>query len=104
MSVDPECWVPHPAVFPEFLHRGLSALAQATQWLPADMIAATIHDRLALYDYTSLNALGIRTVRDGIRWHRIERTSPLRFAADLLMVPSRQTGTGCLGHSPWLAG
>ncbi|HOO16128.1 MAG TPA: hypothetical protein PLU99_03370, partial [Phycisphaerae bacterium] len=60
-----------------------------------DMIAATDHDRLALYDYTSLNALGIRTVRDGIRWHRIERTPyHYSFAADLPMVrAARQTGT-----------
>lgn len=38
-----------------------------------DMIAATRHDALALSDYRQLGRLGIRTVRDGLRWHLIDR-------------------------------
>ena len=38
-----------------------------------DLIAATGHDRLALEDYRSCSAFGLRTVRDGLRWHLIER-------------------------------
>ncbi len=38
-----------------------------------DLIAATAHDRLALDDYRSCSALGLRTARDGLRWHLIER-------------------------------
>jgi len=43
-----------------------------------DLIAATGHDRLAAEDYRSLLRHGIRTVRDGVRWHLIE-TSPGRY-------------------------
>jgi beta-glucosidase/6-phospho-beta-glucosidase/beta-galactosidase len=37
-----------------------------------DVIAATSHDRFARKDYERLAAAGMRTVRDGIRWHLIE--------------------------------
>jgi hypothetical protein len=43
-----------------------------------DLIAATRHDRLALEDYRACTALGIRTARDGLRWHLIE-TAPGRY-------------------------
>ncbi len=38
-----------------------------------DVIAATRHDALAEQDYRTLQRHGILTVRDGLRWHRIER-------------------------------
>lgn len=40
-----------------------------------DMIASTHHDMMAYEDYTQLGEHGIRSVRDGLRWHLIE-TSP----------------------------
>lgn len=43
-----------------------------------DLLAASAHDRLARADYARLAALGIRTVRDGLRWHLIE-TSPRNY-------------------------
>ena len=43
-----------------------------------DLIAATGHDRLAAQDYRRMAAHGIRTVRDGARWHLIE-TTPGRY-------------------------
>ncbi len=43
-----------------------------------DLLAATQHDRLAGQDYRRVAALGLRTVRDGLRWHLIE-TSPGRY-------------------------
>ncbi|HEX9940674.1 MAG TPA: beta-glucosidase [Thermoanaerobaculia bacterium] len=43
-----------------------------------DVIAATQHDRLAAEDYARVRRIGIETVRDGARWHRIER-SPGRY-------------------------
>jgi beta-glucosidase/6-phospho-beta-glucosidase/beta-galactosidase len=43
-----------------------------------DMIAATRHDELAEPDYERLMRLGIRTARDGVRWHLIE-TGPGRY-------------------------
>jgi beta-glucosidase/6-phospho-beta-glucosidase/beta-galactosidase len=39
-----------------------------------DMIAATGHDKHAQADYRMLAEHGIRTVRDGFRWHLIEST------------------------------
>jgi beta-glucosidase/6-phospho-beta-glucosidase/beta-galactosidase len=38
-----------------------------------DMIAATRHDRFAEADYARCREQGIATVREGIRWHLIER-------------------------------
>ncbi|KQU45966.1 glycosyl transferase family 1 [Sphingomonas sp. Leaf339] len=38
-----------------------------------DVIAATRHDVQAEQDYRTLHPHGIRTVRDGLRWHLIER-------------------------------
>jgi hypothetical protein len=43
-----------------------------------DVIAATGHDRWAAEDYARARRLGMETVRDGARWHRIER-SPGRY-------------------------
>ncbi|TQV39089.1 beta-glucosidase [Xanthomonas perforans] len=37
-----------------------------------DLIAATGHDRWAAKDYAALAAHGLRTARDGLRWHLIE--------------------------------
>ena len=37
-----------------------------------DMSSSTAHDRWAYEDYARLRDVGIRTARDGIRWHRIE--------------------------------
>ncbi|WP_342642039.1 beta-glucosidase [Rhodoligotrophos ferricapiens] len=39
-----------------------------------DLLAATAHDRLAEADYRQLRTLGLRTIRDGLRWHLIEAT------------------------------
>lgn len=51
------------------------------------MPAASRHDAHAARDYRRLAELGIRTARDGVRWHRIE-TSPGRydFSCDLPLV------------------
>jgi beta-glucosidase/6-phospho-beta-glucosidase/beta-galactosidase len=40
-----------------------------------DLIEATGHDRMAAWDYRRCGELGIRTIRDGLRWHLIE-TAP----------------------------
>ncbi|WP_235559635.1 MULTISPECIES: beta-glucosidase [unclassified Methylophilus] len=37
-----------------------------------DLIASTRHDRWALEDYMALSAHGLKTIRDGLRWHLIE--------------------------------
>jgi hypothetical protein len=43
-----------------------------------DLVCATRHDTFAERDYTRLNSVGIRTARDGVRWHLVER-SPRRY-------------------------
>jgi len=43
-----------------------------------DLIASTRHDEFALQDYGRLQDAGIRTARDGVRWHLIEKT-PFRY-------------------------
>ncbi|WP_312367002.1 glycosyltransferase [Ensifer sp.] len=60
-----------------------------------DVIASTQHDQYAEEDYRQLMGHGIRTVRDGFRWHLIER-SPGRYTWDsaLSMISAgRRTGT-----------
>ena len=39
-----------------------------------DLIRATGHDRHAFKDYSSCKRLGFSTLRDGLRWHLIERS------------------------------
>lgn len=39
-----------------------------------DLLAATAHDRLVRQDYRQVLEHGIRTCRDGLRWHLIEKT------------------------------
>jgi len=43
-----------------------------------DVIAATRHDDFAEADYERLLSVGMRTARDGVRWHLIER-EPFRY-------------------------
>lgn len=43
-----------------------------------DVIASSRHDQFALKDYERVRSIGIRTVRDGIRWHLIE-TRPFHY-------------------------
>ncbi|MEK1945231.1 MAG: glycosyltransferase [Ensifer adhaerens] len=60
-----------------------------------DVIASTKHDLYVENDYRQLHALGMRTVRDGLRWHLIE-PSPGRYEWDsaLPMIrANRRTGT-----------
>jgi len=40
-----------------------------------DLIRATSHDRHVLQDYRQCFELGLRTVRDGLRWHLIETSA-----------------------------
>ena len=43
-----------------------------------DVIAATRHDEFAEADYACLMAMGMRTARDGVRWHLIEH-APFQY-------------------------
>ena len=39
-----------------------------------DLISATSHDRHVRQDYAACKKLGLTTLRDGLRWHRIEKS------------------------------
>jgi beta-glucosidase/6-phospho-beta-glucosidase/beta-galactosidase len=59
-----------------------------------DLIASTQHDTYAEQDYRRLQEIGIRSCRDGIRWHLIEQSpGKFDFSSVLPMVrAARKTG------------
>ena len=67
---------PPAAMFQSFYQGGFECsthrLGNGTR---LDIIASSQHDRFAEDDYRQLAGLGLRTVRDGFRWHLIE-TAP----------------------------
>ncbi|WP_182086466.1 glycosyltransferase [Aureimonas sp. ME7] len=65
---------PVPTLFRSFFQGGFesSTHRRAHDRRRIDMIAASYHDRFAGADYRALQGHGIRTVRDGLRWHLIE--------------------------------
>lgn len=67
---------------------------RARSRLRLDMLAATQHDRYAAADYARLRARGIRTVREGLRWHLVE-PAPGRYdfsSALPILRAARDTG------------
>lgn len=46
-----------------------------------DMIAAVEHDRRVEEDYAAIRSVGIRTARDGVRWHLIDRGASYDFSS-----------------------
>lgn len=59
-----------------------------------DMIDAIQHDRWAAQDYRQLAGFGIRTVRDGFRWHLIDKASEYDWSSIQPMLrAANETGT-----------
>src|SRR5687767_1676846 len=60
-----------------------------------DLIKSTRHGEFAVEDYSRLREVGIRTARDGVRWHLIEKyRSRYDFSSLLPMLKAaRQTQT-----------
>ena len=88
---------PAPMLFRSFLQGGFecSSHRRARDRKRIDVIAATDHDRLAEEDYRILRRHGIATVRDGLRWHLIER-HPGRYdwsSLDSQLSAARDTDT-----------
>ncbi len=87
---------PPPRLFRSFLHGGWEC---SSHRLPTgrrlDVLASTGHDVHAAADYRQLAGLGIRTMRDGLRWHRIERTPGVHDLASWrpMLAAARATGT-----------
>jgi hypothetical protein len=68
-----------PRLFDSFFMAGFECSTQRRRGgRRLDLIAATGHDRFAAHDYRRVAELGLRTVRDGLRWHLIE-TVPGRY-------------------------
>lgn len=59
-----------------------------------DVIAATGHDRHAAQDYRQLAGLGVRTMRDGLRWHLVDRGGRYDWSSwDGMLRAARATRT-----------
>lgn len=68
-----------PRLFSSFFLGGFECSTQRrADGRRLDLIAATGHDRFAAADYGLMHQRGLRSVRDGLRWHLIER-SPGRY-------------------------
>lgn len=59
-----------------------------------DIIASSQHDQHAEADYRQLADLGLRTVRDGFRWHRIETAPGVYDWSSILPMLRAAGGTG----------
>ncbi len=71
--------VHRPGLFDSFLLAGFECSTQRRRdGRRLDLLAATQHDRWTGQDYRRVAGLGLRTVRDGLRWHLIE-TAPGRY-------------------------
>ena len=65
-----------PTVFQSFWMGGFESATHLTKHgQRLDMLAATQHDRFVGDDYARLRQVGMQTVRDTVRWHRIETTA-----------------------------
>ena len=72
-----------------------SATHQRRDRTQIDVIGTTRHNSLAAEDYTLLQGAGIRTVRDGLRWHLIEKCAGVYDWTSFLpkLEASLSTGT-----------
>ena len=67
-------YLPKPQVFKSFWMGGFeSACHINAAGTRLDMIAGVQHDTQAASDYALLRQVGMRTARDGVRWHLIDR-------------------------------
>lgn len=65
-----------PSLFRSFWMAGFESATHITDCSERlDMLAATQHDQLVDEDYARLRTVGIRTARDTMRWHLIERAT-----------------------------
>jgi glycosyltransferase involved in cell wall biosynthesis len=67
---------PAPAIFRSYFQGGFECSTHRLRnGRRLDVIASSEHDRFAEDDYRQLAGHGIRTVRDGFRWHLIEASA-----------------------------
>ena len=86
---------PTPSLFRSLVMGGWECSTHRRGWGPhRDVMAAVGHDRHAAQDYRQLGSLGIRSCRDGARWHLIDRGGAYDFSSFTPMVEAaRDTGT-----------
>jgi hypothetical protein len=86
---------PQPSLFRSFMQGGFEC---STHQLPSgrrvDVIAATGHAAHAESDYRQLARMGLRTVRDGARWHLIERQARRHDLSSWLPMARAAQATG----------
>ncbi len=87
--------VPPAAIFRSFWQGGFECSTHVLRsGERLDLIAATGHDRAAEADFRQLQGFGIRTVRDGLRWHLIDRGGAYDFSSFRAMIrAARRAGT-----------
>ena len=87
---------PRPSLFRSFLHGGWESSSHRLHTgRRLDLLASTRHDTNPGADYRQLAGLGIRTMRDGLRWHLVERTPGVHHFASWrpMLAAARATGT-----------
>ena len=83
----PELAPARPHVFDSFWIGGFETATHVNEaGRRLDIMAATEHDTQVDHDYGLLKSVGIRTVRDGVRWHLIEREGRFDFSSLAPMV------------------
>lgn len=66
--------MPQTSLFDSFFMAGFECSSHRRKdGVRLDLIHSTGHDRLASWDYRHCADMGLRTVRDGLRWHLIEK-------------------------------
>ena len=86
---------PGHSIFQSFFLGGFEcATHRAGDSRRIDAIAASQHDKNANSDYELLTQVGVRTVRDGLRWHCIETTPGLYDWSSFLPMLHAATDTG----------
>jgi beta-glucosidase/6-phospho-beta-glucosidase/beta-galactosidase len=82
-------------LFRSFLQGGFECSThRRSDGIRLDVLASTQHDRFAREDYAHVARHGLKTVRDGLRWHLIERT-PRRYdwsAFPRMLLAARAAG------------
>lgn len=84
LETDPDALVPpvhnrFGKIFASFFQAGFECSSHRRRdGVRLDLIRATGHDKHVLRDYRLCKDLGFETIRDGLRWHAIER-SPGRY-------------------------
>ena len=84
-----------PNAFQSFFLGGVECSTHITRnGRRLDLVHSTRHDEFAVSDFRLMQRLGIRTVREGLRWHLIER-QPGCFdfsSAAVIIAAARETG------------